>query len=149
MKHRPLHPFVLAAAFGLAACGGPTLPPQAPARDTTAAPAPQVVTDGPMKVIGAGGVLQMEGNMKAGKRDGVWTSFFANGRERSRSEYRDGKLQGIATVYRENGALYYTGQYRNDKEVGQWRFYDDQGNLLRTVEYDSTGAVINDREEAH
>lgn len=102
------------------------------------------VTDGPVKAYDAQGRLELEGQMVNGQRQGIWTTYFPNGRVRSRSEYRDGVLQGITTAFRANGAMYYTGQHRNGRETGTWRFYDDQGNLARTVEYDSLGTIIND-----
>ncbi|MCC6839543.1 MAG: hypothetical protein IT230_05230 [Flavobacteriales bacterium] len=138
---------LLAPALFLAACGAVDGRGRTPDADTAAAPAPQQsapVVDGLAQEFDLQGHLQMEGNMRAGKRHGLWTSYFPNGRVRSRSEYVAGRLEGVATVFRETGGMYYTGQYSNDRQVGEWRFFDDLGNLARTVRYDTTGAIIND-----
>lgn len=134
---------LLAACGGGAAGGGQASPPDDTAQGPSA-PA-QTVTDGPDKVFDAEGRLEMEGDMKNGKRHGVWTSYFPDGHVRSRNEYRNGELEGITTAFRANGAPYYTGQHHRDREAGLWRFFDDKGDLARIVEYDSTGTVINDR----
>jgi len=112
---------------------------------TRSAPRDSVkVINGHDKVYSPEGWLRMEGDMKDGKRHGIWTSFTPQGRVKSRNEYRDGVLEGLSAVFRDNGAMYYTGQYRNDKQVGRWEFYNEEGNLERTAHYDTSGAVIND-----
>lgn len=87
----------------------------------------------------------MEGDLLDGERHGVWTAFAPNGKAKSRSEYAHGRLQGLTTVFHENGALYYQGQNRHGQPVGAWTFHDAAGVLVKTVNYDSSGAVINDR----
>ena len=103
-----------------------------------------VIENGHAKMLSPDGRLLMEGDMKDGKRHGVWTSYTPEGRVKSRNEYQHGRLEGVATVFRENGVLYYTGQHRQGKQVGEWRFYDAKGELERTVNYDTSGSVIND-----
>lgn len=94
-------------------------------------------------MVAPDGWLQMEGDMKDGLRTGLWTSYTREGRVKSRSEYRNGEPEGIATVFHANGALYYTGSQRKGRQVGEWRYFDEQGQLVRTVQYDTSGAVIN------
>ncbi len=143
---------ILLPVLLLLACGGNNVPGEvSPSADTVkAAPRHEppldtvVIENGHAKMLSPDGRLLMEGDMKDGKRNGVWTSYTAEGRVKSRNEYRQGMLEGVATVFRENGALYYTGQHRHGNQVGEWRFYDAKGELERTVDYDTSGAVIND-----
>lgn len=143
--------WILLPALAILGCGGKATIPEVPAtghepeaeshvalRDTVK------VVNGHDKVYSSEGWLKMEGDMKDGKRHGVWTSYTPQGQVKSTGEYRDGKQVGLSTVFRDNGALYYTGQYRNDKQVGRWEFYNEAGDLERAVNYDTSGAVIND-----
>lgn len=50
-----------------------------------------------------------------GRRQGLWTDFYANGQKR------------------------YEGQFKNDKCQGTFRYYDEHGNLKATNEFDKTG----------
>jgi antitoxin component YwqK of YwqJK toxin-antitoxin module len=126
--------------------------------DTTAAPttatAPTIlsdttlignVTDGPVDVRYPDGRSRIKGNMRNGKRHGMWTSFFPDGRPQSFTGYVDGVEHGTKVVYHPSGATYYTGDYVKGQQVGIWRFFDEQGKPSRTITYDSTGTVINDR----
>ncbi len=81
----------------------------------------------------------MEGDVRDGRRNGLWTSYHPNGAVQSRNEFRDGVLHGLTTTYRPNGALLYRGQNADGHPVGTWEFHDAIGTLERTVEYDSTG----------
>lgn len=143
----PFPPAGLLAIF-LVACGSaPPKPAEGTVADSTAVTAPAAAPlpeNGHARITDNVGRVRMEGDMKDGQRNGVWTSYDDKGKVKSRNEYRNGRLNGITTVYRDNGALFYTGQYRNDKEIGPWKFFDDKGDLNKVVEYDSTGTPIGD-----
>ena len=91
----------------------------------------------------------IEGEMRNGQRNGVWTSYLPNGRVQSRNVYEQGVLHGMTTVFHDNGVLYYSGAQRKGKPFGEWKFYDDQGVLARTVEYDTTGTMIKPADRSH
>lgn len=103
------------------------------------------IVNGHSVILRPGGQKLMEGDMRDGERHGQWTSYFENGQMQSRSDYEHGRLEGPTVVFRSDGALNYAGQYHDGKQVGTWKFHDETGALAKTVEYDSTGAVINDR----
>mgnify|MGYP001355613863 CR=1 FL=1 len=123
-----------------------------PAADTTGAAARAVdarreaiadsVKDGHHVYKDKAGRPLMEGEMRNGQRNGVWTSYLPNGRVQSRNVYEQGVLHGMSTVFHDNGVLYYSGAQRRGKPFGEWKFYDDHGVLARTVIYDSTGTMI-------
>lgn len=136
---RPLA--VLAMFLLLAACGTPPAPAaesegDKPDSTVTAAPA-----DGPQVITTKDG-SRVEGNLRGGKREGPWVSYFANGGIRSRITYVEGMEQGPTEVYHDNGMLYYTGQYTDGRTTGEWVFFDPGGNELKRVQYDSAGVML-------
>jgi antitoxin component YwqK of YwqJK toxin-antitoxin module len=100
------------------------------------------VRNGHQQVRDPNGRLLMEGDVRNGKRHGLWTSYHPSGAVQSRNEYRDGVLHGLTTTFRPNGALLYRGQNANGHPVGSWEFHDEVGTAVRTVEYDSTGTRL-------
>ena len=81
------------------------------------------------------GQVKMEGAMKDGQREGVWTAYFPDGRPQSIADFKAGKMNGTSKVYWENGNLRWEGFYKEDRRFGKWKYYDEQGNLLNEVDY--------------
>lgn len=86
---------------------------------------------------GSNDQLKMEGIYDdAGKKHGVWTYYFPDGRKQSVTEYKNGLKDGYSVVYHANGSIYYSGEYREDKMVGIWDFYDTEtGKKSHTKDY--------------
>ncbi|MBN8695418.1 MAG: toxin-antitoxin system YwqK family antitoxin [Bacteroidetes bacterium] len=82
------------------------------------------------------GVVEARGMMKAGKRDGVWKSFYKDGMPWSETTFVDGKKEGSTSSWYENGQKRYEGFYKNDVESGLWIFWDDKGNIATKKNYD-------------
>jgi len=83
----------------------------------------------------ADGKKKLEGSYKNTQRDGLWTSWYANGNIWSQSEYTDGIENGLYVVYHENGSKYYEGHYKKGNRVGKWTFWD-LGGKKSTLNYD-------------
>ncbi len=81
------------------------------------------------------GALNLEGNIKDGKREGEFKSYYPSGRLYSVGAFVDGKREGRGLVYHENGQLNIDGDYHEGKPSGLWKFYDTEGNLLYTNEF--------------
>ena len=81
------------------------------------------------------GQVKMEGAMKDGQREGVWTAYFPDGRPQSIADFKAGKMNGTSKVYWENGNLRWEGFYKEDRRFGKWKYYDEQGNLLNEADY--------------
>ena len=76
---------------------------------------------------GSNNQLKTEGMKdQEGKRHGVWTQYFPDGKTQSVLEYKHGVKDGYSIVYHSNGSIYYSGEYRNDQMVGTWTYYDVQ-----------------------
>jgi antitoxin component YwqK of YwqJK toxin-antitoxin module len=139
----------------LLSCGGGTDHGTTPPIDTTGAAAhadslrrmaiADSLKDGYHVYKDKAGRPLMEGQMLAGQRQGVWTSYLPNSRVQSRNVYENGVLHGITTVFHENGVLYYTGMQRKGKPFGEWKFYDNKGILAKTAVYDTSGVIIPDK----
>ena len=83
----------------------------------------------------ANGQTKMQGNMKDGKKDGAWQSFFEDGKKWSESSYKNGVLNGPTKVYYSTGILMYSGAFRDGKKAGQWTFYTKEGAIDYKNEY--------------
>jgi antitoxin component YwqK of YwqJK toxin-antitoxin module len=100
---------------------------------------------GMQEIMAEDGTLRMKGELRDGKRNGPWSSFFPNGSIRSRAVFVDGLQEGATEVFYDNGMTYYKGQYHRDRPVGEWVFFDPAGTLMKTVRYDSLGTIIEQR----
>lgn len=78
------------------------------------------------------------GDFKDGFRQGVWRSFYENGRTKSRYTFNKGLMDGPYQSFSTNGDLEEKGQYVNDKKSGEWI---SDGGLKVTVYQD--GQVIS------
>ena len=74
------------------------------------------------KVTGGG-----QGEIKNGKREGPWVSYFENGQLWDKGDYKNGKEEGPWVAYYDNGQLYLKGEYKNGKKEGPWESYNDDG----------------------
>ncbi|MCK6648176.1 MAG: hypothetical protein L6Q66_00840 [Bacteroidia bacterium] len=96
----------------------------------------KTVTDGEFIERYDNGVVQARGILKAGKREGVWKSFYKDGMPWSETTFVNGKKDGSTISWYENGQKRYEGFYKNDVESGLWIFWDDKGNLATKKNYD-------------
>jgi len=83
------------------------------------------------------GVIDKQGMMKNGKRDGLWKSFYEDGTPWSETTFKDGIKNGKTTTWHPNGQKRYDGFYTNDTESGKWTFYDEKGNITQQGDYES------------
>jgi len=81
------------------------------------------------------GVIEMLGEIKNGKREGVWKSFYETKLPWSETTFEAGKKNGKTTTWYENGKKRYEGFYTNDKESGSWTFWDESGKIVNTKKY--------------
>lgn len=79
--------------------------------------------------------MQMDGEYKDGKRNGLWISWYMNGNKWSEGSFKNGKSDGKRVTYFENGKVRYEGEYKNDLRTGKWRFFDETGKLLTEQDF--------------
>jgi len=95
-----------------------------------------IVTNGEQILYHKNGVMEMRGRMKAGKRDGLWKSWYDTGLPWSETTFKDGKKSGRTTTWYDNGNKRYEGFFNDDKESGRWIFWTENGTVSDTKNYD-------------
>jgi antitoxin component YwqK of YwqJK toxin-antitoxin module len=86
------------------------------------------------------GQVSIRGDMRKGKREGVWLSYYENGQLWSKGEYSNGLRNGKSISYFPNGKVRYEGMYTDDKQTGTWKYYNEKGKLEQEVDYDKPSA---------
>ena len=86
------------------------------------------------------GQLEMRGNYKDGKDDGLWESYYENGQLEMRGNYKDGEPDGLREFHYDNGQLESRGNVKDGgfgfgQEDGLWEYFDEEGNLTETQEW--------------
>lgn len=91
--------------------------------------------NGPIKVYYESGKLKAQGNLLNGKKSGLWTSYYPNGKMWSRTAYYSGLASGASVTYYENGQIKFVGDYKDGKRTGMWKFYQEDGTLIKEVNF--------------
>jgi antitoxin component YwqK of YwqJK toxin-antitoxin module len=86
------------------------------------------------------GAVKIRGEMRNGKREGSWFSYYSNGKIWSQTDYIDGLRNGQSITWFPNGKKRYEGIYTNDKQSGTWKYYDETGKTVQEVDYDKPTA---------
>ena len=73
--------------------------------------------------------LKETGNLKKGLKEGIWETFYENGKLETVGNYTDGEKKGEWKVYFDNGQLAGVGNYTstNFPTPGTWKFYTKEG----------------------
>lgn len=97
--------------------------------------------EGPSTEFWPNGVRKSEGELKDGRRTGLWKFWYESGQLRWQGEYRDGKVDGNAIHWYENGQIHLSGEYHDDKQDGDFKAWHENGQLWWV------GRYVNDRKE--
>lgn len=82
------------------------------------------------------GQQEMRGEFKDGKRDGTWSYWFENGNVWTESAYENDLRIGKSTVWLENGIKNFDAVYSMGKPHGKWVFYDLEGAKNKDVYFE-------------
>ncbi|MGV8946367.1 MAG: toxin-antitoxin system YwqK family antitoxin [Lutibacter sp.] len=74
-------------------------------------------------------ILKETGNLKNGLKDGIWETFYENGKLETVGNYTDDEKNGEWKVYFDNEQLAAVGNYTSTKfpTPGTWKFYTKEG----------------------
>ncbi len=72
------------------------------------------------------GQLEMRGNYKDGKDDGLWEGYYENGQLSVKGNYKDGELHGLYESFHKNGQLNVRRNYKDGKEDGLEEFFREE-----------------------
>jgi hypothetical protein len=86
--------------------------------------------DGKTDASSAKPAVAPRGEMKDGKRSGVWTFFHAQGRKSAEGEYSDGLKNGKWTFWDEAGNKIAEGGYLAGQKDGKWTEWGSDGKQV-------------------
>lgn len=72
---------------------------------------------------------QSKGELKNGKKDGKWTSWFDNGQILTEKFYKDGEIDGESTWWYKSGELHSVTTFKDGKRVGQSTSWHTNGQI--------------------
>ena len=74
-----------------------------------------------------------KGLIRNGKKEGLWTTFFSDGRALSKAHFKNGILNGHFESYQSNGDVRAIGNYKDGKRSGDWVTYQSSGEVWQTL----------------
>jgi TonB family protein len=80
------------------------------------------------------GLLMLNGNYLSTKKQGVWTSYYPNGKKKSETPYARGAVTGIYRKWHANGKLLIEMDCRNGATVSQPKIWNDAGKQLKPTD---------------
>jgi hypothetical protein len=86
---------------------------------------------------------QQNGNIKNGRRDGFWESYYESGQLSWKGSYENDCLHGPWEHYYENGQLTFKGNYKAGKEDGEFEYFKEDGSFEK-IETWKNGKLIFD-----
>jgi len=83
------------------------------------------------------GQKRMEGPLQNRRREGLWKSYYEDGKIWSEGEYKDGLRDGITITYHPNGVKRFEGAFYKSKKSGIWKFWDDKGEFVKEMDFEN------------
>jgi antitoxin component YwqK of YwqJK toxin-antitoxin module len=85
-------------------------------------------------LINAGDVRE-EGDFIAGAKNGIWKTFYDNGKLYHKGFFVQGNPNGRHDFYYPDGTLKEEQYYANGRREGNWKKYNEDGSLFLTITY--------------
>ncbi len=85
--------------------------------------------DGAWQFFHANGQPESAGSFRNDGRDGLWQHWYADGKQRMAGRYANDRQVGAWKFWYSNGQVSCQGEYRDGREHGQWSFFHDNGQL--------------------
>jgi len=83
------------------------------------------------------GQKRMEGPLVNRRREGLWKSYYEDGKIWSEGEYKDGLRDGITITYHPNGVKRFEGAFYQSKKSGIWKFWDENGEFVKEMDFEN------------
>lgn len=81
------------------------------------------------------GDYKEEGEFMLGEKNGVWRSYYLNGKIAFVGVYDEGEPKGKHTYYHDNGIKKMQGKYVGGEKHGMWRTFNRNGEIIETIQY--------------
>ena len=91
------------------------------------------------------GQIKFEGEYIQGEREGYWVGYFINGVKSDELNYIDGKINGEYLWYHEDGYLQEKGNYQDDLKTGKHKRYYESGALESEFGFNKNGELHGER----
>jgi antitoxin component YwqK of YwqJK toxin-antitoxin module len=86
---------------------------------------------------------KQKGTYKNFKKDGLWETYYENGKLKKRGAYKDGNEDDLWVSYYGNGQLLSKSTYKDGAREGLYEYYDENGKLKKKGTY-KDGKLISD-----
>lgn len=83
----------------------------------------------------ANGNISKKGRIVAGRKTGVWTWYYPNGKIWITTEYKNGLICGPFNKFFEDGAAKLKGSFEQGKFIGKWTFLDKNSKIIKEVSH--------------
>ncbi|TAJ14866.1 toxin-antitoxin system YwqK family antitoxin [Marinilabiliaceae bacterium JC017] len=84
-------------------------------------------------------IIVEKGHYKDGKKNGIWTALFANGKTKHQITFAKGQAIGAAKFYYETGYIKETGLWNKNHWEGSYQYYFPNGQLAYDWFYNPSG----------
>jgi len=85
-------------------------------------------------------------NYRDGKKDGDWIQYFDDGKLKFKGAYFADEKEGAFTGYFPDGRINLSGAYKAGHKQGNWIIYGEKGELIQSEKY-SDGALVKDKKQ--
>jgi antitoxin component YwqK of YwqJK toxin-antitoxin module len=82
---------------------------------------------------------------KKGNKNGVYTSYYQNGKQSLTVSYKNGLKHGPYTAWHENGNKSDEGSYLDNNRDGMFSSYSEEGRLMEQIVF-GNGKILSKKE---
>ncbi len=90
-----------------------------------------------------------EGEYDAGRKIGVWKTYYPSGKIKNEISYEGGRPKGPYTTYYENGQIEEKGNWSLNKNPGKFTRYYSNGQVQQEFNFDETGKRNGEQKYFH
>lgn len=80
-----------------------------------------------------------EGEYEAGKKTGLWKTYYANGKTKSEIEYKNNRPNGLFKTYYDNGQVEEEGTWKGTFYTGSFKRYYSNGVVAQEKNFNTAG----------
>jgi hypothetical protein len=92
------------------------------------------------------GIKIINGQYQNGKREGLWSFYFPDGRLHISVPYSNGKEEGSAKYYNQDGGLYAKLEYHEGKMIQSILYHSGDSTIVKRNEADTTSLAKSSQE---
>lgn len=88
-----------------------------------------------------------KGSFIDGKQEGVWLSFYPDGKLRTQTTYKNGLKEGPYAEYKPSGWVILQGSFKDNMQDGEWYYRNGKGKLIynKGILKNKNGKVLKEK----